>query len=245
MMKFLFYFDILFTIAVCKDYLQKTDTLTGISDSLIENTEDSGDYASIHTRATRLEVVGSGPRGPRVNERLEAENGLLEKELSFLRLSTWLLCWFVVHTWRFVILFWIFYWIIGSKRLDVKNLETNNQLCDIGISKLTKKSGSPTSRKQSWLNSSFQKTLQLRVFPSWSSTLSDQRTSFHCSEGFDTYLCFKFPKSQGLVVFFFHFFPLVTAPMKQQQGMSKTTPITSPPVWLKRPTHSLELGKLA
>lgn len=46
-------------------------------------------------------------------------------------------------------------------------------------------------------------SLQLRVFSSWSSTLSDIRTSFHCSKGFGTSVSFKIPKSQGLVVFFF------------------------------------------
>lgn len=57
-------------------------------------------------------------------------------------------------------------------------------------------------------------SLQLRVFSSWSSPLSDIRTSFHCSKGFGTSVCFKIPKSQGLVVFFSQDFSLVTAPIE-------------------------------
>lgn len=111
----------------------------------LENTEDSGDYASLHTRATRLAVVGSGPRGLQVNERLEAENAVLVKESSFLRLPTWLVCWFVVHgpSRRKI-------WIQKTRCEESRDQQPILRHLDIQVDQ---NNWSPTSRKQSWLNS--------------------------------------------------------------------------------------------
>lgn len=158
----------------------------------LENTEDSGDYAGIHTRATRLADVGSGKRTAR-SWKCSLGKGILIFEVTYMvSLSLLIHC----------------AWTFPSEDLDPKDQVWR-------ISRPTTNSepfGYPSWPKQ--LISNISKTelaqlnsLQLRVFSSWSSTLSDIRTSFHCSKGFGTSVCFKIPKSQGLVFFFPGFFP--------------------------------------